>query len=76
MLFLEDLRRDLSKVHNLRLAAFAIDIISGISEAVAIVLVSEIVVDIKVVFCGWSALLHSEKEVKPLSDPCRAFLAF
>lgn len=60
MLLLEDLRRYLAEVDYLRLAALTVDIISSISETVAVVLVRKVVVDVEVIRGSWAALLHSE----------------
>lgn len=60
MLLLEDLRRYLPKVDYLCLAAFAVYIISRISETIAVVLICKVVVDIEVIPCSWAALLHSK----------------
>ncbi len=61
MLLLEYLGRDLAEVHYLCFAAFAVDIVSGIGEAVAVVLVCEVIINVEVVLCSSAPLLYSEQ---------------
>ena len=75
MLLFEYLGRDLAEVHYLCFTAFAVDIVSGIGEAVAVVLVGEIVINVEIVLGSRPLLLYSEQQIQPLPHCCRTFLA-
>ena len=43
------------------LAAFAVNIVSGIIETVTVVIICKVVVDIKVIPGSWTTLLYSKQ---------------
>lgn len=76
VLLLEDLRRDLPKVHNLSLAALAIDLVIGLIEHITVIFVGKVVVNVVVELCCFSSLFHPEEQVYPVIDGRCTVLTF
>lgn len=63
-------------MNDLRLTTFAIDLVNFFSEAVTIILISEIIVNIKTIFRSLTSLFHPEDKIYPFANRFRSLLAF
>lgn len=66
--FLENLRRNLSEMHNLSLTALAIDLVLGLIQHVTVIFIGKIVINIVVYFSSFTSLFYTEEQVYPVID--------